>query len=127
MNKTQKLEKELEKVREEYKNYFDENFGKTSDFEEFGSMIEPFENKIREIELEIRLIEIPKYNQISQFGNHIHIDEFIKLSKEKSITDYDGYGKYATSSNMSNILIYPSDVFKNKIRKDFSYVVWFNK
>lgn len=127
MNKIKNLEKELESVRKEYKEFFNETFGKTSDFEEYEKLITPYWDKINNIELEIRLLQKSKLDNLSEYGSHITIKDFIEMCQNGYLMDYDGHGYYATDSLESNILIYPSDVTNNKIRKDFSHVIWFNK
>lgn len=47
--------------------------------------------------------------------------------KSGGFIDYDGSGNYARDGKMSNISIYPSDVNRKAIRRDFDTVVWFNK
>lgn len=55
------------------------------------------------------------------------IEEFIEYCNDGVFIDYDGYGKYVIENKMSDITIYPSDVKMNKVRKDFTHVMWFNR
>ena len=50
-----------------------------------------------------------------------------KASKFGVFIDYDGYGRYIKDGKKTNIIILPSDVKYQKIRKDFNTMVWFNK
>ena len=55
------------------------------------------------------------------------IDVFEDCCKSKSIIDYDGFGYYATSTEVSDICANPSDFVKGIIRRDFTHVCWYNK
>jgi hypothetical protein len=41
--------------------------------------------------------------------------------------DSDGFGVYATETQVSSIDVNPSDIETGLYRKDFTHVVWFNK
>ena len=49
------------------------------------------------------------------------------MCKDGWLIDYDGCGNYATEDKISDIIIYPSDIIDKTYRKDFDYVIWFNK
>jgi len=42
-------------------------------------------------------------------------------------TDYDGFGKLATATEMSDVTISPSELGSVFIHQDFTHVVWFNR
>jgi len=44
-----------------------------------------------------------------------------------SFIDYDGFGYYSDGKMESDIHILPSDFKNGVVRKDFEYVVWYNK
>jgi hypothetical protein len=67
------------------------------------------------------LKDIPDYGQKYKF------DEFVKMCKDGWLIDYDGCGNYATEDKILDIIIYPSDIIDKTYRKDFDYVIWFNK
>lgn len=74
------------------------------------------------IQKEIPLEPLPDY------GDHITIKKFKSWFNSGSISDYDGVGYYATKDKMSRIPIDLTHIlFDGKLRKDFKYVVWFNK
>ncbi len=68
-----------------------------------------------------------KMSTIPDYGDLITIEEFIATVEVGGFIDYDGFGKYATETQMSNKEIILSDVKRDKIDKSFSHVVWFNR
>ena len=70
---------------------------------------------------EIRFEPLPNY------GDHMTMKDFIKCCKSGGFIDYDGHGVYATETQRTNSLIFPSDVTSGKVDKEFTHVVWFNK
>ena len=85
-----------------------------------------------------------KKEPIPKYGDHITIKKFLSWVKTGCIIDYDGYGKYATKTYMTDIIVRPSNVTRKRkmfslrtgkfrivkvkgINKRFSHVVWFNK
>lgn len=86
-----------------------------------------------------------KYESIPDYGHHMTLKEFIEAVKSGCLIDYDGYGRYATATQMTNKSINPSDIsgktrvfdektmsMKNKkvkknLDKRFTHVVWFNR
>lgn len=58
----------------------------------------------------------------------IPFKEFTKYCKIGPLfTDSDGFGYYATATQVSDIGISPSDIVAGVYRKDFDYVCWYNK
>lgn len=65
----------------------------------------------------------PKSEPIPKVGNHM----FIEYCEEGDFIDDDGYGNYATVTEMmSNKHVVPSDVEDDKIYRRYTHVVWFN-
>jgi len=60
-------------------------------------------------------------------GSLMTIAQFVDLCKNERIEDHDGYGQYATATEISNITFIPSDTLHNKVRTDFTHMMWFNK
>lgn len=80
------------------------------------------------LENELRLIETPKYFDTIESDDDVYaLGEFIECCKDGGFIDYDGFGVYAFEDKKSDIKIYPSDVMNDKIRKDFTHVVWYNR
>lgn len=55
-------------------------------------------------------------------------NEFAKYCKiGPMFIDSDDFGYYATSTQVSDIVICPSDIVAGVYRKDFTHVCWYNK
>ena len=86
-----------------------------------------------------------KKEPIPNYGDHITIKKFISWAEGGYIINDDGFGYYATKTEMTDIIIKPSHItgrrnefqvktgnFKvvkveKKLDKRFSHVVWFNR
>ena len=84
-------------------------------------------------------------NEIELKNKITNCDEFIKMVKEGCFIDYDGYGNYATATEVSEEFIHPSDIsgktdrfnpetkkmevisVEKKLNKNFTHVVWYNR
>lgn len=64
---------------------------------------------------------------IPEYGDVMTVEEFAECCSCGGFIDYDGYGKYATSSQMTNIIARPSEIKKQGLDKRFAFVVWFNQ
>ena len=65
--------------------------------------------------------------KIPDYGDHMLLEDFIDAVEMGAFMDYDGHGRYATETEISDIIIIPSDVASNKIKEGFTHMVWFNK
>jgi hypothetical protein len=70
-----------------------------------------------------------KTEPLPTYGDHYTLEEFVKRCQDGSFIDYDGYGNYATKTEMFDKIVYPSDVTKKnfKPKPEFTHVVWFNR
>jgi hypothetical protein len=90
--------------------------------------IEAVEKRLNVIDRELRLLREPVFRDHDKIGDLMPFGEFVSICKDRGFLNSDGFGQYATKSKISDIDIYPSDIYKyNKYRKDFKYVVWYNK
>lgn len=65
---------------------------------------------------------------LPEYGDHMTLAEFIENVESGMFIDYDGYGNYASETEMfSNLTVNPSDVEDGKIDKKHTHVVWFNR
>ncbi len=64
---------------------------------------------------------------ISDYGDHMLLTEFIAAVEQGAFIDYDGTGYYANETKMFKQRIQPSDVWCEKVKTQFTHVVWFNK
>lgn len=61
-------------------------------------------------------------------GDLFTIDEFVKQVKSGHFIDYDGFGEYATATEVSDIMVHPSDIERGeKHPAGYTHVVWYNK
>jgi hypothetical protein len=67
--------------------------------------------------------------KLPDYGDHMKLSKFIEHCKSGTFIDYDGFGYYATETEMTDILIMPSHVTgkRKRVRKDYDYVMWFNR
>lgn len=57
------------------------------------------------------------------------IGEFKLLIDTGMFSDYDGHGNYATETEMSDVVVFPSDLYGREDGRGeaFTHVVWFNE
>jgi hypothetical protein len=68
-----------------------------------------------------------KMSPLPDYGDHMTLADFIKACQCGAFINYDGHGCYATATEMSQIIIVPSDVKEERINNNFTHVVWFNR
>jgi hypothetical protein len=83
--------------------------------------------ELSELESKLRMLMEPEFKPMPTYGDKMSLAEFIDNVKHGGFIDYDGFGNYTKDGKMSNIEIYPSDVKKGNIRKDFDSIIWFNR
>lgn len=120
------IEKEIESLYKTLEEQ-DKKWDFSKDFSSYEKMREKEVKRINVLNREKRMIMIPEFEELSDYGDVMSLKEFIKEVKEGSFIDYDGNGNYVKDNKESNIKIYPSDVDHNSIRKDFDTIIWFNR
>jgi hypothetical protein len=103
------------------------DFSKVTSFKELESNIEPEQGQIEALIKKSRLIKVPEYENIPDYGDHMSFSSFKEACIDGMFIDYDGCGNYATKDKMTNIGISPSDIKEGVYRKEFTHVIWFNK
>ncbi len=68
-----------------------------------------------------------KTRPIPDYGDLMTLDEFIENCEDGLFIDYDGFGHYATATEMSSIEVCPSDITTGDIRREWTHVCWFNR
>lgn len=88
-------------------------------------------NKIYEksntIYREYRMVQVPNFSPIPDYGDVMTLKEFESACKDGSFIDTDGFGYYVNDDQETDIEIFPSDYHYGTIRKDFNKIIWFNK
>lgn len=126
--KYQDYKKENEKLQEKLKIEEDECAKKQIPFDEMVEQTKEIRLKILKNQQEMRLLQEPTMVFDKKWkGEYYTLEEFIRTCELGGFNDEDGYGYYATELGKSDILIYPSDVLDDKVRKDFSHVIWFDR
>lgn len=125
MNKRKQLERELTIAKNEIKNLLDDH--SITNHSEFINLSSPFADEIQRIESELRLIQHPVYLDLPAYGELITLDEFIRNVESGKFINYDGSGKYSNGTQITNIIIHPSDIKNNIYRRDFTHVLWLEK
>jgi hypothetical protein len=70
--------------------------------------------------------EIVTMAALPNYGSHMTVEQFVEHVKTGWLTNYDGFGYYASATQESNIQVVPSDVAFG-LDKRFTHVVWYNK
>jgi hypothetical protein len=122
----EEIEKELKVANLEYDTVF-RNLLVDLSYQDFQKSLEPYSKKVEKLSQEKRLLKVPTFKDLPNYGHTMSIDEFIECCKSGGFIDYDGYGKYVKNNKMSDITIYPSDIKADKYRKDFNQIIWFNR
>ena len=103
---------------------------KYEDYEEFEKALAPYQKDVRNLERELRMIMPCKLDgtEVTKNDCVMTLAEFIANVKSGCFIDYDGWGYYVTDDNKrTNLMVYPSDVKYNAIRKEFNKIIWLNR
>lgn len=93
----------------------------------FSAYMKPEWDKLSMLDAEHRQLIEPEYSELPKYGDVMSLKDFIENVKCGGFIDYDGSGNYVKDGKMSNIDVYPSDVSKGRLRKEFDTIIWFNK
>ncbi len=128
------IEKRLKEIEEEIDvletiiNKKEETWDNCKPFEEYWKHVQqPERNNIYKLDRERRMIMPYELKEIPDYGDVMPLADFIQCVEDGIFLDYDGHGYYVKDKKESNIMIIPSDVEYNSVRKDFDTIVWFNK
>lgn len=67
------------------------------------------------------------FRDIPKYGDLMPLEEFIDYVEDGGFIDCDGSGELATSTQVSNVDISPSDIGWIEIPEWVTHVVWYNK
>ena len=122
------LNREEERLRDKYKTIEEDCLKKGLSFEDFQKAAHEEAEGLYLISKYKRLLQDPIVEYGKEWkGDLLTMEAFKKMVNANMLTDYDGFGYYATETSKSDVQVYPSDVLENLIRDDFSHVMWFNK
>ena len=124
MTRKEELKAQLEVIDKEYDDLWNAGYPPSVWWEkaqEVGKRANPLSGELHMIEDEYELNDIPDY------GDKIPLKTFVDCCKYHGFINDDGEGYYATEDKESSIPAVPSEIVAGFVRKDFPYVVWYNK
>lgn len=130
MNTEKKLsdiESEMEKLEIKINEIENKSIEKNLSYHDYEIVVKPFRDRYNKLDMDFRVLTKPEMEPIPKYGRHMKLNMFISNVMSGGFIDYDGSGRYATETEISDIQIYPSDIRNGIYRKDFKYIVWFNK
>jgi hypothetical protein len=112
-------------ITEKAKELIENRFGDVND------LMRDLQDRLKtEIDKRLEDWEKISFEPIPDYGDLMTIQEWIDSVDCGCFIDDDGTGNLAYKDKMSNIEVYPSMVKDgefNKIKNDFTHIVWFNK
>ena len=118
-----KQNKKLSKLTED--EYSKIDFSK--EYNDWCEARQPMSKLLSDIGRDIRFIDDYILGEIPSYGDKMTLKTFIGCCKSGGFINYDGYGHYATKNKVSNIEIYPTDIKYDRVRTDFTHVIWYNR
>jgi hypothetical protein len=103
------------------------DWGQSKYVEEKAKFLSPEGDELYLLKTKERMMRDPVFEDVPNYGDVMLLKEFIEHVNSGGFIDYDGHGKYVRDNRMSDIYIYPSDIKRGNVRKDFDTIVWFNR
>ena len=97
------------------------------DWNQYQERLQPSAEKVEYLDRQIRKIKPYELSKIPTYGDVMTLTKFIECVVSGGFIDYDGSGNYVKDGQMTDIDIYPSDVYHDCIRNEFDTIIWFNK
>ena len=126
MTRLEEIQQELEEL-DKIIELKDKVWDNSKPWEEYSEYLRPENKKINELGRERRMIMPYQLEEMPTYGDVMSLEDFIGCVEAGLFIDYDGYGHYCKDGLETNIEIYPSDVKRKSIRKEFDTIVWFNR
>jgi len=130
MNKElEKLIKKRDVARKEYNKIINSLDATKLSFYEWQEALEPYSDKISDLNHQIDLITPIEWKEIPDYGDLMTMEDWLDCVESGGFIDYDGSGRYSDGKRMANKPVYPSDVEAGRLLKEteFTHVVWFNR
>jgi hypothetical protein len=124
MSRKEELEAKLEEYDREYDELWNAGYSTPVWWEKANELykkIIPYSGEYHMIQDDYELHDIP------DFGDKMEVKKFVDCCKYGGFINDDGNGYYATEDQESTIPAIPSEIVAGYVRKDFKYVVWYNK
>lgn len=123
----EQIQEKIDKNDKELQKIWDEDDG--SSYDRYCKKCEPYWNDNDALYAAQSLKEVPEMRPFRPIDKKclMDINTFKDCCKCGGFMDDDGFGYYATETEVSNIEAVPSAFVVGKIRQDFTYVCWYNK
>lgn len=124
MSRKEELEAKLEEYDRKYDELWNAGYEPSVWWEKAQKLwesIKPVSGEYHMIQDEYELQPIPEY------GDKFELEKFVDCCEFGGFCDSDGEGYYATEDQESSIPAVPSEIVAGYVRKDFKYVIWYNK
>lgn len=72
------------------------------------------------------IIEL-KWEDLPDYGDLMTLQEFEDCVVNGAFIDYDGHGHYASQTQESDAIVYPSDLMGRGFDRNFTHVIWYNR
>lgn len=128
--KIEELKKLLEDYYQKIDDILDDKIKNNIPINEYCEKIEPYNQKVIEINVAISLkkdikdVSFHWDDKNIRYGIFFPIDTFVFNCEHDILKDNDGRAFYATLDLVSDLEIYPSIAKMGFFRKDFKYVLW---
>lgn len=122
------LVKDIDRLEAEYNSIETQCLKDNMTFDEFCNKAHDVKEKLYFLSKYMRLKKEPIITYGKEWnGKLIPLEDFKRECGTGFYTDDDGNGYYATESSKSDIPVLPSDFTEDLYRKDFPYILWFNR
>ena len=130
MDELKQLKEDLERAWDNYEKKQNSLDIGTLSLQEWEAALNPYTEKINNINHKIKLIEDIEWGDIPEYGDLMTMKDWLYSVECGGFIDYDGHGNYSDGERLAeNKMIKPSHVKNNRILKnpEFTHVVWFNR
>jgi hypothetical protein len=126
MNRTlEQIQEDIKKAQEAYDVKFHDMTPRS--WEEFMEWAKPEILALDELSREKRMMMPYELSDIPDYADIMSLEDFIGCVNDGEFIDYDGYGHYVLNGKETNVVIYPSDIKHQAIRREFDSVAWYNR
>ena len=119
---------ELRKKVEEYEEKFDELWYAGLSPDEWYEKVTALDKECRPVYGEFHMLNDQyELHDNPGIGTRMTVQHFMECCEVGGFINSDGEGYYATELQESDIPANPAEIVLGFVRKDFPYVVWYNK
>jgi len=119
------IEERLQRAYQRYWIAMDEVVAKNLDYHNMTIYLKPYNHDIERLKHELCVIKEPQWRnvQLEDYEHLVTIDQWVNDITKNCLTDYDGFGYYATRYQITNIVVKPSHLGRGWLREDFTHVL----